>query len=373
MTIPVSPQQLRAFMVEFLQHVNALRADSGLPEVIAIVFALQDCGYVEALIVEATSGGASFEKHLRAFLEELELHRYSKSARYRARRALMLLSHHLKERHVRSIHAVSEAHLTSFVRSLQRLKTRRGTTLSSHSQCTYLSMVRCFFRFLDKRSVILRNPAARIRLPRPERLPQRVLSPSEVERLLEAPSPTSALGQRDRALLETFYGTAVRLQECIGLDVSDVDLQAAELWVRDGKGKKDRLLPIPGRTARAMDLYLEEGRPRLLHDPAQRAFFLSLSGRRVSQSLVHRMLRSYGQLAGIPHRIYPHALRHACATHLLRAGADIRHIQELLGHHFIETTALYTRVQVEDLRAVLARAHPRERQWRRKEADKQVE
>ncbi len=310
--------------------------------------------------------GNKLESHLDAFLRELRLHRYSRGYQEIAQRVVSLFFSHLREKAVRDIRSVSEKHVLSFARSLKKRKTRYGKPFALWTQSAYVSTLRRFFAFLDKRSIILQNPARDVRVPAAKRLPRAVLSQAQVTRLLETPSSTSSLGMRDRAILETFYGTAIRLNECLRLDVSDVDLQSRALWVRDGKGKKDRLLPIPGKTTQAMALYLSEARPRLVHDSMETAFFLSRAGNRVSRSLIHAMMRNYGRAAGIAHSVSPHALRHACATHLLRRGADIRHIQELLGHSFIETTALYTKVDVEDLRKVIGRAHPRERKTRKR-------
>ena len=310
--------------------------------------------------------GNRLEAHLEAFLEELRLHRYSKGYQEITKRVVALFFSHLRGKNVRDIRSVSEKHVLSFVRSLKKRKSRYGKPRSLWTLSAYVSTLRRFFAFLDKRSVILQNPAQDVRVPSAKRLPRAVLTQSQVLRLLQAPSPTSTLGMRDRAILETFYGTAIRLTECLRLDVSDVDLQSRALWVRDGKGKKDRLLPIPGKTNLAMALYLHDVRPGLVHDSMETAFFLSRTGNRVSRSLIHAMMRNYGHDAGIVHSVSPHALRHACATHLLRRGAGIRHVQELLGHSFIQTTALYTKVDVEDLRKVIARAHPRERKTRKR-------
>lgn len=313
---------------------------------------------------EAEEG--SFDVALRAFLEELVRNRYSRSLQSQARRVLTVFFLHLREHGVEDLRAVEERHVVSFARLLQELKTNHGTVLTSWTRSAYVSMLRRFFAFLDKRSVLLRNPASALRLPRAQSLPRSRLNQAQVRRLLEAPSSTTAFGKRDRALVEVFYGTGIRLSECIRLDVSDVDLPREELWVRSGKGRKDRLLPIPRQSAQAMDVYLRGARPRFLHRPGEQAFFLSQVGTRLSASSIHRMLRSYGEQAGIPHRVYPHALRHAFATHLLQQGAELRHIQELLGHHSIATTAIYTRVQVEDLRRVVEQRHPRERAYRRR-------
>ncbi len=277
---------------------------------------------------------------------------------------------HLREKDVEDLRAVSEEHLLSFLRFLQQSKTKYGKPMALWTQSHYISMLRRFFAFLDRRSVILRNPAEHIRAPKAKRLPRARLSRAQVQQLLDAPSPTSTLGIRDRAILETFYGTGVRLSECVRLDVSDVDLQGRMLWVRDGKGRKDRLLPIPGQTVKALAWYSSDARPHLLHDPMEQAFFLSRTGTRLSRESMQAKLRDHGKAAGVPHRVHPHVLRHAYATHLLAQGADIRHIQELLGHSFLQTTALYTHVQIGDLRKVIKKAHPRERARRRKKKSK---
>jgi integrase/recombinase XerD len=164
---------------------------------------------------------------------------------------------------------------------------------------------------------------------------------------------------RDRAILETLYGTGIRRSECVRLDVKDLDLAEGLLLVRNGKGRKDRLVPVPGRAAAALDEYLRGCRPRLLQDLREEALFLSLRGRRLEVTGLRGLVGRHARAAGIGRPVSVHALRHAYATHLLRGGADVRHIQELLGHAQLETTALYTRVVTSDLREAIGRAHPR--------------
>jgi len=307
-----------------------------------------------------------WESHLHTFIEELELHRFSISSRQHAGRILPLLFSHLREEGVHDLSGVTEEHLLGFARHLKDKKTPKGEPLSTSTQSAYLSAVRRFFAYLDQRNVILKNPAQRLRLPKAQRLPRKALTEAQVRRLLETPSPSSMIGQRDRAILELLYGTAIRRSECMRLNVFDVDLREQSLWVRDGKGRKDRLVPIPRQTAEVVGVYLEQVRPHLVHDPKEKAFFLTRSGKRMSPSLLEVMVRGHAVSAGIEQRVYPHALRHACATHLLQRGADIRHIQELLGHTQIQTTAIYTQVRVDDLKAVLSKAHPRERYWKKR-------
>jgi integrase/recombinase XerD len=292
------------------------------------------------------------EDLLRKHIEELELHRFSRENRGQAERVLGLLFHHLREKGVEDIREVTEEHLVSFIATLKTRKSARGGLIAANTQSSFASAVKRFFRFLDRRSLILHNPAEHIRLPRVRRLPSFVPTPKQVERLLDLPPSESALGVRDRAILETFYGTGVRMGECQGIDVDDVDLQKQTLFVRLGKGKKDRVLPIPRKTLRALDRYIRSGRPVLLHDPKQRALFLNRIGGRIGKVMLGRIVRDYGAAAGIP-RLHAHSLRHACATHLLQGGADIAHVQKILGHSQISTTAEYVKVAIGDLKKVV--------------------
>jgi site-specific recombinase XerD len=298
------------------------------------------------------------EDGLEAYLEESRLHRYSDSYRQHARLALARLFRFLREQSIEDLREVSEEHLLAFASSLKSSRTCRGALLSDSTIAAYLSSLRRFFTFLERRGLILRNPSLSLRVRRAVPLPRTRLNRVQVERLLKVPSATTTLGQRDRALVEVLYGTAIRLSECIRLDLWDIDLQSGELLVRDGKGKKDRRLPIPRQTLEALRRYASESRPHLVHDPKEPAFFLSREGRRISRNQLEARIRDIGLAAEIPD-LHPHALRHACATHLLERRVDIRYIQELLGHNQIQTTARYLEVDVRDLKEVFARAHPR--------------
>ena len=299
------------------------------------------------------------ERLLQEHLDELELHRFSKSNRKLAERVVSLLFQHLIEIGVEDVREVDETHIVSFMAELEKRPITPGT------RSTYLCAVKRFFAFLDRRSVILRNPAKHIRLPRVRRLPGFVPTPKQVARLLDTPPAGSAIGLRDRALLETFYGTGVRMGECRGLDVEDIDLQKRTLFVRGGKGRKDRMLPVPRGTLEALERYIRTGRPALQHDPKRRALFLTRRGNRIGTAMLSRLIKDYGAAAGIS-RLHAHALRHACATHLLQGGADIVHVQRILGHSQVTTTADYVKVYIGDLKKVIENKHPREKQYRRK-------
>jgi integrase/recombinase XerD len=295
---------------------------------------------------------------------ELRARRVSSSLLAQSGRSLAGLVSHLREKRIRELRAIEERHLASYAQRLRASTTPRGTPLSLASQAIYLQRVRSFFGFLERRGLLLQNPAAQLALPTSSPLPRVILTERQAARLMEAPRADTNGGRRDRAILETLYGTAIRRGECIRLDVEDLDLRQRTLLVRNGKGGKDRLIPVPGRAAVALDSYSGDVRPQLACDPRERALFLTTwRGRRLGQGALDHLVRRHGRAVGLP-KLHLHALRHTCATHLLRGGADVRHVQAILGHRNLNTTALYTRVVIEDLREVLARSHPRERAWK---------
>jgi site-specific recombinase XerD len=296
---------------------------------------------------------------LEAYVAHLVACGYSPSSIQHARKAVPQLLAHLEGRGVRDIRAASEADIASFVAQLRQRRTRAGELYSPWTVLEYVTSVRGFFAYLEKRGLLLMSPARELTLPKPERLP-RALSEVQVKRLLQAPAHYSAVGRRDRTILEVLYGTGLRVGECERLDVSDVELREGRLLVRSGKGKKDRVVPLVGAAQRALEVYLREVRQAFVHQPREQAVFLSAIGTRLTVQMIERQVRSYARALGL--RVTPHMLRHSCATHLLRGGADVRYIQELLGHRGLDTTALYVKVDVGRLSEVVGRAHPRDRQ-----------
>jgi site-specific recombinase XerD len=221
-----------------------------------------------------------------------------------------------------------------------------------------LAAVRGLFRSLVEHGDLEANPADLIGAPkRGERLPK-TLKPAEVSALLDRIPARGPLEVRDRAMFELAYATGLRAEEIISLDVESVRHDAEELRV-EGKGGKTRFVPAGEPALRAVERWLATGRPALLRTDAERALFISRSGRRLSTSDVRRRLRVWTRHARLPAGVSPHALRHSYATHLLEGGADLRAIQELLGHASISTTQVYTRVESARLRAVYTRSHPR--------------
>jgi len=300
-----------------------------------------------------------YEALLVDFVAQLRAHHYSDTLQRFALRILPRLFAHLRRKGIRDIRAVTAAHLVSFTHEMATTKGARGTPPALQSQNSYLNVIRRFFLFLERGGAILRNPASDLPFHKLDVLPREVISERHIERLIAAPNTTRRTGQRDRAILETLYGTAIRLNECRRIDLQDLDLREGTLLVRNGKGKKDRMVPVTGRAAAALDLYLRDVRPHFVRDPKEQALFLQRYGTRLSSVMIALLVGAYARAVGV--KLSPHGLRHACATHLLKHGADICHVQRLLGHSNIQTTARYTRVALSDLRDVVARAHPRER------------
>jgi tyrosine recombinase XerC len=222
-----------------------------------------------------------------------------------------------------------------------------------------ISELRAFYAYLHREALVAANPVNAISAPRtPQRLP-RPATAEEVTRLLAAPDPATPQGQRDRTMLEMLYGGGLRVSELLALDVADVDLARGEVRVT-GKGAKERVALIGQPAMAALRAYLADGRLRLLAGAGRTdALFLNRFGGRLSVSMFTRTLADYARQAGIEHPVTPHMLRHSFATDMLEGGADLRTVQELLGHESPSTTQIYTQVSQPHLRDTVQRAHPR--------------
>ena len=224
-----------------------------------------------------------------------------------------------------------------------------------------LASLRSFFRFGMREGWVNDNPAKPLRNPRKPRNLPHVLSTEEIGRLLHAPPANDPMGLRDRAILETMYSAGLRISETVGLNDSDLDLTEGIVRIR-GKGKRERLSPLGSFAVRAVRRWLQVRRLHpSLSNGANRPVFVNRFGRRLTTRSVARMLEKYLRQTGLDRRTTPHTLRHSFATHLLDRGADIRSVQELLGHKSLVTTQIYTHVSTAGLRAVYEKAHPRAR------------
>ena len=221
-----------------------------------------------------------------------------------------------------------------------------------------LACMRSFFRFAQREGVCQSNPAKPLRNPRRERKLPHFLTGKEIGKLLVAPPANAPMGLRDRAILETLYSAGLRVSELVGMNLDDLDLDEGLVRVR-GKGKKERLAPLGSHACKAI---IRWQRVREPDKRSQVALFLNKFGGRLTTRSVARMLDKYLKQTGLDIRTSPHTLRHSFATHLLDRGADIRSVQELLGHKSLVTTQIYTHVSTAGLRKVYERAHPRARQ-----------
>ncbi|KAB1653279.1 site-specific tyrosine recombinase XerD [Pseudoclavibacter chungangensis] len=254
---------------------------------------------------------------------------------------------------------IARGHVTAFVAAL-RTGAPGVPPLAASSTARILSAVRGFHRFLEEEGITETDVAYDVVAPkRPERLPK-ALTIDQVERLLEAASGEGALRARDRALLELLYATGARISEAVGLDVDDV---AEPGSVRlHGKGGKQRIVPVGRYAQEALDAYLVRARPELsARGTATPALFLGARGARLSRQSAWHVLSAVAERAGLRAHVSPHVLRHSFATHLLQGGADVRVVQELLGHASVATTQIYTLVTADTLLDVYATSHPRAR------------
>jgi integrase/recombinase XerD len=221
-----------------------------------------------------------------------------------------------------------------------------------------IACLRSFYRHLRRDQVIECDPTAELRGPRRTKRLPKVLSRDEVRHLIEQPRGTSYAAVRDRALLETMYACGLRASEAVGLEMSELDLEAGILRAR-GKGSKERIIPIGTKAIGALRAYVEKARPALVGIRDERHLFVNLRGVGLSRQGLYKIIQRHARSAGLEDRMSPHTLRHTFATHLLAGGCDLRSLQEMLGHADIGTTQMYTHLSTERLRDVYFEAHPR--------------
>ena len=300
--------------------------------------------------VPATALRARWDGALKTFDSDLERRAVAPKTRRAYGGDLARFAHWSAEEQLEPA-AVSVRDLRRYAASLSR----HG--LAATSLARAIASLRAFYRTLREHGDVAQNPAELLTLPkRPRALPH-VLRPDELASLLDRIAVTTPLDSRDRAMFELAYAAGLRAEELVNLTLDSVDFDGEQVRV-EGKGSKTRLVPVGEPALRALAAYLERARPALAHDE-ERALLLSKSGRPLSTSDVRRRLRIWSARAGMGGTVHPHALRHSFATHLLDGGADLRAIQELLGHSTISTTQVYTRVESARLRRAYASSHPR--------------
>jgi integrase/recombinase XerD len=224
-----------------------------------------------------------------------------------------------------------------------------------------VAAIRSFFAFLESEGMISGNPTEGLASPRVGKMLPKAISPNEVDELLEQPCKRSTPeARRDRAMLELLYATGMRVTELVSLDLGNLNLDSENAYVRCfGKGAKERVIPIHEQATEAIQEYLEEARPLLVRNKNEKALFVNRRGDRLTRQGFWLILKGYARAANLREGVTPHTLRHSFATHMLRGGMPLRHVQEMLGHANISTTQIYTHLTTEHVREVYEKAHPR--------------
>jgi integrase/recombinase XerD len=294
-----------------------------------------------------------------AYVESLAVRNYSPATLTIQRKSIKLFILWAHERDLTLAGQITRPILENYQRSVFRYTKDDGKHLGWNTQLYRINHLKRWFSWLTRQNILLHNPASELELPRPQKTLREVaLSREEVLRLLQAPNISDPLGVRDRAMLELFYSTGLRRFELCGLELSDYHPDRRTLHIRLGKGKKDRFVPVGEHAIYWLDQYLTHARPQLCLDSRTSALFLTGYSGPFNPDVLSRLVSKLVKQAGLGAKGSCHLLRHTCATHMLEGGADIRYIQQLLGHSNLDTTAIYTQVSILQLQEVHRRCHP---------------
>jgi len=258
----------------------------------------------------------------------------------------------LKKHGIENFNQTTRKDITHFLAE-QKEKGLASSTLTRN-----LASIRSFYNFLLKEQLIQANPAVELESPKSEKKLPRVLSFKDMELLLEQPEPKEVIGIRDKAMLELLYATGIRVSELVSLSVNDVNIKMGFLRC-NGKGNKERMIPLGSMAIKSLQDYMEHARNKLLKHKDEKALFINQHGKRLTRQGFWKILKKYALKAGISTEITPHTLRHSFATHLLENGADLRSVQEMLGHADISTTQIYTQITRRKIKEIYDQTHPR--------------
>lgn len=295
----------------------------------------------------------------RRYLDWLRVRHYSETTLVTSEYQLKSFIEWAFDRGVSRPIEVTKPMLEAHQRWLFYYRKANGKPLGPSTQLTRLVVLKGLFKWLTRQDVIPSNPASEIELPRKDRrLPRDILSERQIEKVMAQPDVTEVLGLRDRTMMEVLYSTGLRRHELAKLSLFDIDEERGVVTVRLGKGRKDRMVPIGERALHWLGRYLENSRPEIVVPPDTGTLFLSELGAPLTLLRISNLMRGYILAADVSKRGAVHIFRHSMATLLLEGGADIRAIQEILGHAKLDTTSIYTRVSIEGLRKVHAACHP---------------
>ena len=257
----------------------------------------------------------------------------------------------MKESGVLDPAKVNRTNVMAYVYELQKQR-KAGTTVSRN-----IASIRSFFQFLQRKGIVTENPAADLELPKVEKKVPEILSLDKVELLLEQPNGDEDKEIRDKAMLELLYATGIRVTELISLRVEDINLPLE--YIRCGSDTKSRIIPIGAQAKASLRRYLDKVREHMLLRPDEEVLFVNCNGKPMTRQGFWKIIKAYAKKAGIEEDITPHMLRHSFAAHLIENGADLRSVQEMLGHSDISTTQIYTKLTNQKLKNVYAKTHPR--------------
>jgi integrase/recombinase XerD len=276
------------------------------------------------------------------------------------RSALRGLLVFLEELHITAVEDLQSDVLEEYQQDLAFRVTAKGKLLALRTQGQKMMTVKSFTKFLKDKDCLIHDPGARLKLPRkPKRLPKLILSTRDVKKLIEAPDTHTNRGYRNRIIIEILYDTAIRRSELAEIKINDLDLNAGFIRIQ-GKGDKDRVVPLSERVRELMRNYLLAIRPCLIHDDDDGYLLLNRWGKKMDPNAVWAVVKRCTYLASLRKNVSTHTLRHTCATHMLKNGAPVRHLQEMLGHESLESTQLYTHVTINDLKEIHRKYHPSE-------------
>ena len=293
------------------------------------------------------------------YMEALRVRNFTEQTLYGRGKMLRYFRVYCEQIGVTQARQVTRAVMINYQSYLYHYRKEDGKALTIGTQKAWLSCVTAFFSWLTREGLALYNPASDLELPRREvRLPKIILNAAEVEAILNVPDLSTPMGIRDRAILETLYSTGIRRQELCNLRLGDLDYDRGLVRIEQGKGHKDRYVPIGDRAVQWIEKYLLEVRPRLCPSLNEQAIFLNTLGTRMNANRFGSQVHGIIRRAGIGKSGSCHLFRHTFATLLLENGCDVRYVQEMLGHSKMETTAVYTHVAIKTLKEVHSRFHP---------------
>lgn len=300
------------------------------------------------------------QKHITDFLNHLKTRGYAQTTLENYNRAFRPFLAWLGTQAIEKPEQITPRHLSEYQQYLYNDYSPRKTLTLSY-QMNLLKILKPLFRYLCEQGTVLSDPSLKLQLPKlPRRIPRDILNKREIRLILKTPDIKTLSGFRDRIIFELLYATGIRKSELFDLNTQDINIKRREIMIRLGKGARDRMVPIPKKTAELLDKYLCAVRPELIREKKTDALIINDRGGAYNRGNMDYLMKRTLSALKLKKHITTHSFRHTCATHLLKNRADIRVIQELLGHKTLSTTQQYTRVDITDLRRMIDRHHPRE-------------